>query len=126
MMKLFIASYINICVRRDPKIDECVIKSINNMKNNLCEGIPELEVPPIGPVSLDKLVFFDAHNIKFYLTNVQLNWCNFNVTHLHTDTLQYDIDILLNQIQINSTYDLDIRLLIPFVQRGSFYFNTGM
>lgn len=116
---MFIASYIHVCGRRDPKIEQCILNSISNMKSKFCKGIPELDVPSIDPLIIDKLVLFDTNIIKIYATNIQIeNICNSNITYLHIDDLNFDIDLTFDQIRINTTYNMDLRFTIPMQFKG--------
>ncbi|KAL6255416.1 hypothetical protein P5V15_013751 [Pogonomyrmex californicus] len=121
--------YINVCGRRDPNLDQCIIDNINNLKGKLCDGLPELNIPSVKIYTLDKLVISDTSNTKIYIKNAQVTGlCDFDINYLHTDVekLHFDFNLLFKWIQINATYDFDIRLLVPFAYKGMVYITTGM
>lgn len=122
------ASYINVCSRRDPKLDQCIKKNIDNIKNKICDGIPELDIPSNNPFFLDKLVISDTTNTKISLKNSEvLGICDFEIKYLHMDIdkLHCDIDLLFRRFQLNATYDFNIRLLVPIIQTELVYLTTG-
>ncbi|EZA47288.1 hypothetical protein X777_16539 [Ooceraea biroi] len=128
MIETFLAaSYIHVCGRRDPNINQCILDNVNNMKDKLCMGIPELSVPAFEPVIIDKLVVADTPNTKFYLKNVVINGlCDFDVKSLQSDLKKnhFKVDLILNHIIINATYDIDARIVIPINQKGDAFVKT--
>ncbi|XP_011171045.1 uncharacterized protein LOC105203829 [Solenopsis invicta] len=122
-----IPSYIHVCGRRNPNLDQCILENIDNIKYKICDGIPELDVPPSNPFVLDTLAIIETHNSKIYMKNTQMTGlCNFDVQHLHLefDKLHFDVDLKFRRLQLNSTYDFDIRLLVPIVYKGPVYITT--
>jgi spore coat polysaccharide biosynthesis predicted glycosyltransferase SpsG len=99
------------------------------MKHKLCAGIPELSVPPIEPIVIDKIVILDSPNSKLRLSNLIINGlCDYNVTSFHMDLEhnRYDLDLSFKHLLINATYDFDVRLLVPIAQKGNVFITTGM
>uniref|UniRef100_A0A336MQ09 CSON004043 protein n=1 Tax=Culicoides sonorensis TaxID=179676 RepID=A0A336MQ09_CULSO len=47
--------YINVCHANDPKLNECVKKSILNLRPYLSNGIPELSIPSVDPLEIDQI-----------------------------------------------------------------------
>jgi len=71
----FTASYIKLCKRKDPEINKCVVNSIENLRNKLKTGIPELNVPPIEPLMLKHIQLLrNSQSTRFdlNLTNIQV------------------------------------------------------
>jgi len=130
MIRIFLAaSYIHICGRRNPNLDQCIVDSVRNMKDKLCVGIPELSVPSIDPVIIDKIAILDSPNSKLHLSNLIINGlCDYNVSSLHMDLEQnrYDLVISFRHLLINATYEFDIRLLVPIAHKGNVFITTGM
>lgn len=125
---LLAASYIHVCGRLDPNIDQCIINSVNSLKEELCNGIPELKVPPIEPLIIDKIAMTETNNNKIYLKDLVVNGlCDFDITSFHLDLEKnsFDIDISFKHIHINATYDFDVRILVPIVQQGKIAITTG-
>lgn len=118
-----------MCGRRDPNLDQCIANNIDNLKDKLCEGIPELGVPTINLFAFDEIVISDTPNFKIYIRDAKVTGiCDFVVNFLHTDldTLHFDMELLFKQIQVNTTYDFSIRLLVPIAYKGLVYITVGM
>lgn len=49
------ANYIHVCKANDPEIGACIVKSVNEIRPYLKEGIPDLDVPPLEPLLLDEI-----------------------------------------------------------------------
>ncbi|OXU30232.1 hypothetical protein TSAR_013149 [Trichomalopsis sarcophagae] len=49
------APYIKVCKRSDPNINACITNSIEDLREKLATGIPELEAPAIEPLNLDQI-----------------------------------------------------------------------
>ncbi|RZF37246.1 hypothetical protein LSTR_LSTR006572 [Laodelphax striatellus] len=67
-----IPDYIKICKRNDPKLDECILHSIEDLRPKLKNGIPELEIPALEPLILPEVVVSpggstDLKNLVFKL-----------------------------------------------------------
>ncbi|XP_018404977.1 PREDICTED: protein takeout-like [Cyphomyrmex costatus] len=70
-----IPSYIKICHRKDPNINNCVLNSIEQLRSKLKAGIPELEVPAIEPLTLKHIRLLrgpQAARLDVNLTNLQV------------------------------------------------------
>lgn len=50
------AEYILPCSQSDPQLDNCIKNSFNHLRPYLSQGIPELGVPPVEPLFIDRLV----------------------------------------------------------------------
>lgn len=98
------------------------------MKNKVCTGFPEFDISPNEPLIIDKIAIFDTDRIKFYLRDVKLyNYCDFDVKSVYTDSERrhFEFQLLFRPFYINTTYDFDIRLLIPIVHKGLVEITTG-
>ncbi|XP_046833582.1 uncharacterized protein LOC124430690 [Vespa crabro] len=123
-----IPSYINICGRRNPKLDECVINSIELIRDKLITGIPELDVPKISPLTLKKLIFADEPNFQIKAENVQIYGIDtFQIINLKTDLKKQQIDttVIFKQIKIETAYDINTKILVPFVGDGNIKADTN-
>jgi len=117
-----------VCNFKDPNLDQCITSNIDNLKDKLCDGIPELNIPSGNPYTFDELVIVDMPNIKIYIRDAKvMGICDFVVKFLHIDfdKLHFEIKLLFKQIQVNTTYDLNIYLLVPIVYKGLVYITIG-
>lgn len=118
-----------MCGRRNPNIDKCILDNIENLKGKICAGIPELDVPSNDPLYLDKLTIADSNNVKLYVKNSAVSGlCDFDIKNftMDLDTLRFNIKISFNRIYMNTTYDFNIRILVPIGYQGKVYITTGM
>ncbi|EGI62096.1 hypothetical protein G5I_09610 [Acromyrmex echinatior] len=122
-----IASYIHVCGLRNPNLDKCIMDSIDNLKDLICKGIPELNSPPLVPFFIKQITISDTDNAKLYLKDAEITeLCDFTINsfHIDVDKLHFNIDLLFKHVRLNGTYDFDIKVLLPFVQKGSVYFTA--
>jgi len=122
-----IPSYIHVCGRQDPHLDQCILNSIENLKDKICEGMPELNIQSNNPLLLDELVIFNTPNSKLFFKDANvMGLCDFmiNSFRIDLDKGHFDVDLLFKQIRINGTYDLNARLVMPIVNKGPVYIVT--
>jgi len=125
-----IPSYIHVCTNsKDTAIlNQCILENIDNLKDKICEGIPELDIQPNNPFILDNLVISDNPNSRISLKDVKVSGlCDFVIKFFNADIdkFHFDVDLLFRQIQMNATYDFDIRILVPIVQQSPVYITTN-
>lgn len=53
----FLASYLKVCKRTVDDLNKCVEDTINNIRNELGDGIKELGVPPLKRLEIPQLKF---------------------------------------------------------------------
>lgn len=51
----FSASYLKVCHRSDPRLNDCIKQSVNSLKPYLKNGIPALHVPPCEPFHIKEI-----------------------------------------------------------------------
>ncbi|XP_039305689.1 uncharacterized protein LOC120357889 [Solenopsis invicta] len=128
MSHFMATSYIHVCDRRDPKIDQCILNNVNNLKSKIYQEIPELDIPSNDPFVIDTLALTNISDIKLYIRNAQLRGlCDFKINNfsINIDTLHYSFEIVFDQLRAN-TYDFEIRLLVPVIHQGQLYITSGM
>ncbi|XP_011171041.1 juvenile hormone-binding protein [Solenopsis invicta] len=116
--------YIHVCGRKNPDLDNCIINSIEDLREKICMGIPELEVPPLEPFVIDSMTISDTNDAKLFLKNSKImGVCNFviNTFHIELDKLQLNLTVTFPKAYINGTYDIDIRVLVPVAHKGPIY-----
>lgn len=99
------------------------------MKDKLCKGVAEINVPPLEPLVIDKLVISETANNKIYLNNVQITeLCDFNINSFSVDLdkTTIDCDVSFNRLYLNGTYDIDVRILVPIVHKAPIYLTSGI
>lgn len=99
------------------------------MKSKICEGIPELDIPSNDPIVFDVLVIADEPNNKLYMRDVKVSGlCDFTINFFHGDfdKFHFDARISFGKVQVNGTYDFDVRILVPIAHKGQVYITVGM
>ncbi|EFN61232.1 Putative beta-carotene-binding protein [Camponotus floridanus] len=120
-----IPSYINVCGRQN--LNQCIKDNMNNLKSKICEGLTDLNIPPLEPLNIDKLVISETANNKIYLNNVQITGlCDFiiNSVSVDLDKIIFNIDTSFNRLYLNGTYDIDIHILVPIAYKAPIYLTT--
>ena len=118
-----------MCSRRDPNLDQCIVNNIDNLKGRLCDGIPELGIPSGNPYTFDELLIIDGPNAKIYIRDAKvMGMCDFTIKSFYADIdrLHFEAEIVFKQIEINTTYDFNVRLLVPIAYKGLIYLILGM
>lgn len=88
-----------------------------------------MDIPSNDPLILDTLVISDTPNTKLYMRNVKvIGLCGFIINSFHSDLdkLHFDATISFERIQVNGTYDFDVRILVPITHKGNVYITAGM
>ncbi|XP_011174745.3 uncharacterized protein LOC105206996, partial [Solenopsis invicta] len=123
----FTVPYIHACGRKNPNINNCIMQSIEDLNERICIGVPDLESPPLEPFVIDHITISDSNNAKLFLKDSNiLGICNFalNTFHIDLDKFQFNFTVTFPNVYSNSTYDIDIRVLLPVVHKGPIHFIT--
>ncbi|NP_001153496.1 uncharacterized protein LOC100301488 precursor [Nasonia vitripennis] len=120
--------YILPCARTDPAIDSCVQKAFNHLKPYLVEGIPELDLPPIEPLTIPELGMENgqgAVRIKALFTNITaFGPGNYSVNKVRSDlkNLRLDLHLTIPKIELQGRYEVAGNvLLFPIQSQGDFW-----
>ncbi|XP_075236822.1 protein takeout-like [Lycorma delicatula] len=110
-----IPSYIKICKRNDPHVEECILNSVEQLRPRLVNGIPELDVPALEPLTLPEVVVSRGGNFRAVGTNVIVRGAsNFKVTKLKVDLKKniFYIGIEIPHLTFDAQYDVNARILV--------------
>ncbi|XP_066904147.1 protein takeout-like [Halyomorpha halys] len=124
------ASYIQICKRNDPNIDQCIMNSIIALRPKLTEGIPELKVPSLDPLLFDEFVISNGGNLKAIGTNVVVRGAsNYKIINIKVDIqkdkLRFEFEVTFPYMNIEGNYDVNLRILkIHIKGNGPFQSNN--
>lgn len=117
----FTASYIKVCGRRNPQLDNCIRNSVEAMRAKLREGIPELKIPSIEPMYMDNVSLADLPNFKAFARDVRLHGLsNFIVDNLHSDLEknQFEVELTFKEVTLKADYDVNAKILVPVAGTG--------
>lgn len=117
-----IPSYIHICKRNDPNVEDCIINSIEKIRGKLRVGIPELEVPGLEPLVIPELVIQRGTRFTATGTNIVVRGAsNFKITKLKVDIPNniFRFGIKIPALRINSKYSVNAKILsVPIKGQG--------
>ncbi|XP_012264075.1 uncharacterized protein LOC105690656 [Athalia rosae] len=116
-----VPSYFDVCGRRNPNLNDCVLKSVVKMKDKLRNGIPELDIPSIEPLTLDEIRLADEPSFKAIAQNVKLyGFPDFEVKSLRCDlkNQRFDIEVSFKRINLSAEYDVATRVVVPIAGKG--------
>ncbi|KAK2576593.1 hypothetical protein KPH14_005263 [Odynerus spinipes] len=122
-----IPSYIHVCGRRNPKLDDCIRESIDNMKDKFLVGIPELDIPSINPLIVRNVKLAELPNFQASADNVKmygLGQYTIDDLHLDLDKKQIDFTVSFNSMKILADYDVNAKIIVPVVGHGPIEMTT--
>ncbi|XP_068633962.1 circadian clock-controlled protein daywake-like [Battus philenor] len=106
-------SFIKPCSISDPKLNECVTKSIEAAGPKFAEGIPELGIAPLDPVMLGTVVV-DNPALKLTFTDTVvtgLGGFKVNSFKINPEKGKQVLDFTAN-VTLKANYDMDGQVLI--------------
>ncbi|XP_047363512.1 putative beta-carotene-binding protein [Vespa velutina] len=110
--------YIKVCKKHDPNINECVMNSIENLREKLAEGIPELDTPAIEPLKLSQIRLLrgpTGARLDINLTDIQVNGpSTFKIRDLkvNTDDVIFTFKVSFEKLNFQGKYQIDATLLL--------------
>ncbi|XP_076287695.1 uncharacterized protein LOC143212618 [Lasioglossum baleicum] len=116
-----IPSYLHVCGKRNPNLDQCIINSVNELAETLRKGVPELDLPPSEPFIMDKVKLADMPNFKAYGSNIKvygLPTYHINSVHMDLEKQQIDVDLNFGEVKLIADYNVTARILVPIVGGG--------
>ncbi|KAL0101142.1 hypothetical protein PUN28_018773 [Cardiocondyla obscurior] len=122
-----IPSYIRVCGRQDANYAECVKENINNMRPKICTGMPELDIPAVEPINVDKIVIYDLDNLKLSIMDGKITgFCDFEVetVTISPDKMSMEFEVLFEHLNLDSMYDFDIHVLVQLANKGKVHIAT--
>ncbi|KAI4499874.1 hypothetical protein M0802_005130 [Mischocyttarus mexicanus] len=113
-----IPSYIHVCGRRNPKIDECLINSLYGIRDKLIEGIPEFNISSIKSVTLNDILISDQPNNKMKIEKIII----YGLEDYLIKNLKFDlknqlirIEFLYKILRIDMDINMTTKFIIPIV-----------
>ncbi|KAM3960137.1 protein takeout-like [Aphomia sociella] len=120
--------YILPCSRSDPQLNACIKNSFNHLRPYLARGLPDIGVPPVEPLKIDRLVMEnDAGPVRVTaaFTNITVvGPSNYTITKIRSDLnkLRIDMGVVLPRIEITGRYEVSGQvLLFPVRSQGDFW-----
>uniref|UniRef100_A0AAG5CZX3 Hemolymph juvenile hormone binding protein n=1 Tax=Anopheles atroparvus TaxID=41427 RepID=A0AAG5CZX3_ANOAO len=119
--------------QRDNALDQMVIEFLENFKQSMTCGIPDLSIPVLAPFELDHFeVNVEQTGLKFKgeMNNLLVDGLNeFEIKSLHINLLklQLTFEFHFGSIRTKGAYRAKGRVigLVPFDRKGPFQFNVN-
>ncbi|XP_075236483.1 circadian clock-controlled protein daywake-like [Lycorma delicatula] len=112
------ASFIKICSRSDPHLNECVKQSVEGLRPYLAKGIPELGIPSCEPLCLPEITMNQGRgsaNVRSIYKDVKVRGpSNFTLRSVKIDLEKNRIrlKLFIPELQMTSTYSIKGRILM--------------
>ncbi|CAG9811071.1 unnamed protein product [Chironomus riparius] len=108
-------SSVKICHRNDPQINECIIKSIEQLRPRLAAGSlgDGFDLPKIEPFAIQSIKVGTTQDFKVSLKNVLIKGAsNFRIEKLRANVNDIKVDVIVNfpKLDIKANYDLIIKI----------------
>ncbi|KOB66670.1 Takeout/JHBP like protein [Operophtera brumata] len=120
--------YILPCSQSDPQLDNCIKNSFNHLRPYLAKGLPDLGVPAVEPLFIDRLVMENSAGpvrVTAAFSNITvMGPSNYTITKIRSDLkkLRIDMGLVLPRIEITGRYEVSGQvLLFPVRSQGDFW-----
>ncbi|XP_059049261.1 protein takeout-like [Achroia grisella] len=120
--------YILPCSRSDPQLDACIKNSFNHLRPYLARGLPDIGVPKVEPLIIDRLVMENdvgPVRVTAAFTNITVKGpSNYTISKIRSDLkkLRIDMGVLLPHIEMTGRYEVSGQvLLFPVRSQGDFW-----
>jgi len=117
-----IPSYLHVCKRTDPDLNQCVKNSVEDLRQQLKDGIPELKVPPIEPLYIEELVATEGSGLQVVTRDLKVyGGSNFTIKSLNVDlkTYEFSFEVVFPHLSIEGKYNVDGKIImIPIKGNG--------
>ncbi|XP_055694818.1 uncharacterized protein LOC129796516 [Lutzomyia longipalpis] len=122
-----VPDYLQICKQSDPDLPQCMIRSIEQLRPKLAEGIPELDIPRLEPIDLGDLLVAGS-NTQNGLTITAKDIQSYGASNFHIKQIEvieygqhYKLQLVLPHLYTKGRYSIDGRvLLLPIKGAGKF------
>lgn len=117
-MSVFLASFLKICHKSDPKLNDCIRESIEHLRPKLAEGVAEFMIPPCEPLSIPEIVIQqNAGAIRMeseYSNIIVSGLSNFTLRSVRLDpkTNKFRIKLWFPSLDMTSDYHIHGKLLL--------------
>lgn len=110
-----IPDFIKICKKNDPQVENCIKRSVEELRQHLVRGIPEFNVPSLEPLIIPEIRVGESTGIRIRARNVKAFGCSdFKINRLRVDLDHNDIEmaITLPKLFILGDYTVDGRVFL--------------
>ncbi|XP_065162849.1 protein takeout-like [Atheta coriaria] len=111
-------SFLNICQRNDPHLNDCIKKSVENLRPLLRKGIPEFDIPSCEPLHIPEVVIDQGAgplSIKSSYKDIQVSGpTDFTLKSIRIDLEKnrVRIKLWLPKLEVMCQYELQGKILM--------------
>ncbi|XP_072383216.1 circadian clock-controlled protein daywake-like [Diabrotica undecimpunctata] len=108
-------SFVEVCPRDNKEAAECLQRNIKSLIPRLAKGIPELFVPPLGPLVLPSAEIASSKSFSSTLKDVKLYHLDNVIIHdlfLNFDTKSFGVDASFPSLGVEGDYKMNGKLLV--------------
>ncbi|XP_050537909.1 circadian clock-controlled protein daywake-like [Daktulosphaira vitifoliae] len=123
-------SFIKACRRNDANINNCIKNMLETLRPYAVNGIPEMHVPPLDPISIPLITLnqgTNSVNFKAVFTNLKgYGGKDFQTKNVRINLKEntFDVDLFFPNFQIDSKYEINGKILmLPIKGNGLFVGN---
>ncbi|XP_020288987.1 uncharacterized protein LOC109857251 isoform X2 [Pseudomyrmex gracilis] len=128
MASATLPSYIKVCSRKDPDINNCIVNSVDQLRKKLATGLKELNVPAIEPLYLPHVYLtrgsgsrsnkFDVNITDlqvFHIPEFQVIWFKAD-----PEKLKFEFQLLFPKLDFQGKYKINASfLLLKLIGEGN-------
>jgi len=96
------------CLGEGKTVDDCTAQTLENFRPNMETGVPELGLPPLDPMTIDR-IGFKFFNVTSEFTNTKLNgFKDFKLESSKIDKQErtWKVELFLPELKASGTYQL--------------------
>lgn len=111
---IFIASFIKPCNLNDSQLPKCLLTAMESLRPRLPGGIPEMHIPKMEPLRVEKAVLESGNDLKLIFKNMDIyNLTTFKVVNGEFDIKNdfVKIDVNFDELSAEGEYSIKGKLL---------------
>lgn len=113
-----VASYLKVCHKNDPNLNDCIRDSIERLRPQLARGVPDLLIPSCDPLSIPEIVITQnsgAIRMESQYSNIIVTGLsNFTLRSVRLDpeSHKFRIKLWFPTLEMTSDYHIHGKLLM--------------
>ncbi|XP_046391875.1 protein takeout-like [Ischnura elegans] len=119
-------SFVKVCKRNDPKLNECFLKSAKNTLPNIVNGNKAFKIPKLDPFRIEAMTIGQGanSNIGLELTFRDIDIIGLKDTMLKDaridlDKLRLDFEMVMPSLRVEGPYEVSGKILVlPITGKG--------
>ncbi|XP_058819288.1 uncharacterized protein LOC131682093 [Topomyia yanbarensis] len=114
-------SNIKVCSRGEPKMEQCIIDSVEHIRPNLANGDfgPDFKVPKLEPLYIEQMKLQRGQDLQAVCSKLNVTGCSsFKIERIHAkpSNLSFDIGLSMPKLNFTGKYSLKMKILLLNLQ----------